>query len=221
MNLLGIRLRQRRRQLRLLQREVAGSDSASFLSKVENGAAYPSLKSLQNWAERLNTTSEELLGGLLLWEAAKHTVLLTEKCLGYLEYLPGSDRTTFLRKLAASAGSLSCPVPEPPQDPELQYLTAVVLLKRRQIPQAKSTVLKALAFTISPFRQILLLSLLCRIYQALNKTKERQNTEEKLRLALKTLNYQELLERLPPANSVTYADLALLKFSALHSCLNP
>ena len=115
MNLLGDRLRQRRRLLGLRQKDVAGPTSASFLSKVESGAAQPSLANLRDWADALGTTTSDLLGEHLVLEAAKHSILLTEQCLAYLDALPTSPLTNFLRELTISATSLSTPIPVRPK----------------------------------------------------------------------------------------------------------
>src|SRR5690554_2025792 len=106
MKLLGSRLRQRRRQMKLRQRDVASEGSASFLSKVENGAVYPSLNNLRDWSQTLGTTSGDLMGDSLVLEAAKHSILVPEKCHNYLNQLPNCFFTSFLRELTTSATSL-------------------------------------------------------------------------------------------------------------------
>lgn len=135
MELLGARLRQRRRQMKLRQGDVAGTHSGSFLSKVENGVAQPSLSNLRDWSEKLETTAGELLGEHLILEAAKQSLLMTRKCHSYLDRLRPSPTTHFLKELSASATALSVSVPEPPCDPELQHLTAKVLLHRGMVQE--------------------------------------------------------------------------------------
>lgn len=219
MSLLGLRLRQRRKQMRLRQKDIAGG-SSSFLSKVESGTATPSLANLTDWSNKLNTPAGELLGDHLVLEAAKQSILLTEKCLAFLDHLPSSNLTTFLRQLSISATSLSTPVPKPPQEPELQYLTTKVLLHRGMIIEAKELVIKALSADHFLWR-IHHLSLLCLIYEKLSETEKHKQAKEELLLSLQELDYDKLLHTLPDAEAVSIVDLDLLKLSALlqHSSL--
>lgn len=213
LSLLGSRLRIRRRQIRLNQREVAGESSASFLSKVENGVALPSLNSLQEWSQVLNATSGDLLGDHLVLEAAKQTVLITDKCLSYLDLLPCTKTTSFLRQLTSSANSLSMPVPAPPSDPELQYLTALTLMKRHLFAEAKELVLAVLATTQVSLWRIYHLSLLCQIYGELSEPSKQSEAERELKKILADLDYDKLLQTLPDGESLTVDDLKLLEFA--------
>lgn len=215
MRLLGSRLRQRRRQLKLHQKDVAGEQSASFLSKVENGAAHPSLKTLREWSQVLHTNPGHLMGDHLILEAAKYCILLTEKCHGYLDYLPVTLLTTFLRELSSSASSLSIRVPDPPPDPELQYLTAKVLLKRGMIQEAKEMAEGSLAQPCSPFIRIQYLSLLCLIYDELAEGTRRRQAQDDLRSALLELDHKKLVHKLPDADTLCVDDLNLLKLGVL------
>ena len=169
MELLGARIRHRRRQLKLKQSDVSGSNSASFLSKVENGSADPSLNSLRDWSEKLGVPAAELLGDHLLLEAAKHSILHPEICNRYLDKLKATPATCFLKKLSASAAALSIAVPEPPADPELQFLTAQVLRRRGMLQEAGELAERAIAYTYSPLLRISYLSLLCQIYGELDE----------------------------------------------------
>jgi len=215
MSLLGARLRLRRRQLGLRQKDVAGADSASFLSKVENGAAQPSLANLRDWAAVLNTTAGELLGDQLALEAAKHTILLTDKCLTYLDQLPASSLASFLRQLTSSATSLSTPVPAPPEDPSLEYLTAKVHLHRGEAERAETLLLKALTrIRTAPWR-IFHLSLLCQIYERLSEAAKKREVLAELQTALAQLDYEELLSSLPEPEFLSSLELDLLKLGAL------
>lgn len=215
MSLLGARLRQRRRQLGLRQRDVTGDDCASFLSKVENGAALPSLNSLRQWAAVLSTTAGDLLGDHLVLEAAKHSILLTDQCLTYLDQLPPSSLTEFLRQLTTSATALSVPVPDPPPDPSLEYLTALVHLHRGEAQAAEAVLLSTLARARSAPWRIFHLSLLCQIYAALSEPAKHRKASDDLRAALAELNHQQLLHTLPEAHLLSTWDLDLLKLSSL------
>ena len=62
----------------------------------------------------LSSTAADLIGDHLVLEAAKESILLTEKCHAYLRRLPATSLTSFLRDLSASASALSIPVPQPP-----------------------------------------------------------------------------------------------------------
>lgn len=215
MNLLGARLRQRRRQLGLRQKDVAGESSASFLSKAESGAAQPSLANLRDWADALGTTTSDLLGEHLVLEAAKHSILLTEQCLAYLDALPTSPLTNFLRELTISATSLSTPIPVPPQDPCLEYLTALVHLHRGTPHQAEEVLLQTLTRARTAPWRIFHLSLLCQIYAALSEPAKHRKASDDLRAALAELNHQQLLHTLPEAHLLSTWDLDLLKLSSL------
>lgn len=213
MNLLGSRLRQRRRQMRLNQRDVAGENSASFLSKVENGVAFPSFKNLRDWSQVLDTTLGDLLGDHLVLEAAKQTILVTDKCHGYLDLLPETKTTNFLRELSTSATSLSTPVPEPPADPEFQYLTAKVLRQRGLLEEAKALVLTVLASCQVSLWRIYHLSLLCQIHSELSEPLEQSLAEDELKNLLASLDQHDLLRTLPDGEALTKGDLDLLRIS--------
>lgn len=213
MRLLGERLRQRRRQMHLGQSLVAGPNTASFLSKVENGVAQPSLANLQTWSQKLETTMGDLLGDHLVLEAAKECILVTEKCHRYLDQLPEDRVTAFLRELSLSATSLSMTVPQSPTCPELEYLTATVLLHRGMFQEAKDLVEHALASPYPIFWQIYHLSLLCRIYAELSDPVQRKQTEDRLRQILGELDHQELINCLPEGGMLTLKELDLLKLS--------
>jgi len=218
MNLLGARLRQRRRQLGLRQRDVTGDDCASFLSKVENGAALPSLNSLRQWAAVLSTTAGDLLGDHLVLEAAKHSILLTDQCLTYLDQLPPSSLTEFLRQLTTSATALSVPVPDPPPDPSLEYLTALVHLHRGEAQAAEAVLLSTLARARSAPWRIFHLSLLCQIYERLGEPAKQRQALAELKDGLAQLNHAELLRTLPEPHLLSGLELDLLKLSALLQC---
>lgn len=215
MGLLGSRLRQRRKQMGLRQRDIAGVDRVSFLSKVERGASRPSLKSLEDWSLELKSTAADLIGDHLVLEAAKESILLTEKCHAYLRRLPATSLTSFLRDLSASASALSIPVPQPPPDPDLAYLTAKVLLHRGMTRDAQEIVEKWLSSPCPPLARIRHLSLLCLIYRELAESGKEQEAQDALRRTLLELDHQELLDTLPDACSLTASDLELLKVSAL------
>ena len=215
MQLLGSRLRQRRKWLRLRQGDVAGKASASFLSKVENGAASPSLSNLRDWSQRLNTSTAELIGDHLVLEAAKECILLTEKCHGYLDHLAPSPTTLFLRDLSSSATALSVPVPKPPADPELEYLTAKVLWHRGLLMEAKKLCERGLPNLLEPLLRIRYLTLLCLIYGGLDEGMKEDECLEHLRMTLRKLDRDILLRQLPEAESLSSSDLHLLTISAL------
>lgn len=211
MNLLGARLKQRRKQLGLRQKDVAG-ESASFLSKVEGGTAQPSLANLTTWSKALDTTAGNLLGDHLVLEAAKQSILLTDKCLHYLDQLPQTESTKFLRQLTISATSISTPVPTPPTDPELEYLTAKVLVHRSMLKEAQSLLAQTLKRSLSNWR-IHHLSLLCQIYESLGEQKKKDRVLEDLRRAMEELDYEHLIHALPEGEYLTSVHLDLLKLS--------
>jgi transcriptional regulator with XRE-family HTH domain len=216
MSLLGSRLRQRRRQMRLLQKDIAGKNRVSFLSKVESGAAQPSLSSLGDWSSKLGVLSADLIGDHLVLDAAKQSILRTEKCHEYLDCLPSSPLTTFLRELSASASSLSTDVPKPPPDSELEYLTAKVLAHRGMLLEAKTIIEGAVThLSCSPLMRIYHLSLLCRIYSELAKPARQREAQSRLRATLLELDHSELLDSLPDADHLTASDLELLRLSSL------
>ena len=220
MELLGARIRHRRRQLKLRQSDVSGSNSASFLSKVENGSADPSLNSLRDWSEKLGVPAAELLGDHLLLEAAKHSILHPEICNRYLDKLKATPATCFLKKLSASATALSIAVPEPPADPELQFLTAQVLRRRGMLQEAGELAERAIAYTYSPLLRISYLSLLCQIYGELDEAAKQKEVKEKLSLALVDLDHNTLLQNLPDPEAISTEDLALVTLSALIQTIN-
>lgn len=215
MKLLGQRIRRRRRNLLLHQKDVVGKDCASFLSKVENGVTYPSVKNLKDWSKSLKTTPSELMGDHLLLEAAKHTILLPKKCEEYLNRLPLDEVTSFLRTLSASVVSVSIPVPEPPEDAEMQYLTAQVYLKKNLPQNALHLVNQALNNGKHPLLHIKLLHLLYRIYEKLSLSKEMEKSYEELLSYLETFSYYKVIQDLPAADAITTLDLDLLKLSIL------
>ncbi len=215
MMLLGSRLRQRRRQMALQQKEVTGHNSASFLSKVETGAADPSLKTLRDWAAVLQTTPADLLGEDLILAAAKQTILAPHKCHAYLDQLPRTCLTTFLRELSTSATSLSISVPSPPQNPELHYLTARVLDHRGLTREAAELLEHALQKWCSPLWCIYYLSLLCQVYDKLSETTKKKRTEEALQNHIAALDPHKLMAALPNSPSITNDDLDLLRLSIL------
>ncbi|HHT43353.1 MAG TPA: helix-turn-helix domain-containing protein [Firmicutes bacterium] len=214
MNVLGSRLRQRRRQLGLRQKDVAGEESASFLSKVECGAAHPSLSNLRQWSSVLGTTASDLLGEHLVLEAAKHSILLTDQCLGYLDLLPSSELTDFLRGLTRSAASLSTPVPSPPPDPSLEYLTALVHLHRGRPDSAEEIILGTLSRARSTPWRIFHLSLLCLIYEGLSEPGKKQKAQEDLRSSLAELDHDQLLRSLSEPHLLSPVELDLIKLGA-------
>lgn len=215
MSLLGARLRQRRRQLGLLQKDVAGQDSASFLSKVENGFAHPSLANLRDWAAALETTAADLLGDHLVLEAAKQSILLTDKCLSYLDHLPPSPIRDFLRQLTMSATSLSTPVPDPPPDPSLEYLTAQVHLYRGEPQIAEEIAIRTLERACSLPWRFYHLALLCQIYERLHEVDKRQRALNELKACAAELDHDQLVHSLSEAGQLSAWELDLVRTSAL------
>ncbi len=213
MKILAARLRQRRRQLRLNQKDVAKIGSSSLLSKVETGTSQPSLKTLQEWAQALKTTTGDLIGDQLLLEAAKHTILDTEKCHSYLSFLPKTETTNFLKELSLSATSFTTQVPEPPPDAELQYLAAKVHLHKGTPKKAAVLAQKALSQDISPLWRICHLTLLCQVYEQLSEPAKRRKAKQELQTVLRR---KKTNVDLPSAAELTQTDLDQLK---LHSLL--
>ena len=218
MNVLGCRLRYRRRAMGLTQKEVAGQNSASFLSKVETGTVEPSLKTLRDWALLLDTTVSSLIGDELILKAAKLSILEPSKCHFYLALLPTSPQIEFLRRLSTSARSLSTEVPIAPQDPELMYLTARVFLQRGSPTQAESMAQAALALTNSPLWSIYCLTLLCQVYDKLSEPEQKKQTEQQLQKLLSSLDPEELFHTFPEDAAIPEEDIQLLQLSLV---LNP
>lgn len=215
MSLLGARLRQRRRQLGLLQKDVAGGDSSSFVSKVESGVALPSLANLAHWAGQLGTTAADLLGDHLVLEAVLHSVLNTEKCLAYLAYLPNSPYKDFVKELTISASSLSTPVPKPPPDPTLEYLAALVHCHRGEYREAESLLLHTLNRSKAAPWRFLHLALLCQVYEHYGEPSDQEQAKQELRQALAELDYDQLLLSLPEPEQLSSLDLFLLKVALI------
>lgn len=215
MKSLGQRIRRRRRSLFLHQKDVAGKNGTSFLSKVENGVTYPSIKNLKNWSPILKTTCGELIGDHLLLEAAKKTILAPRICEEYLKQLPLNEITSFLRELSASVISVSVPVPNPPEDVEMQYLTAQVYLKKNLPHDALILVNHALKQGKHPLLHIKLLHLLCRIYEELSQIKEMEKSYKELQSYLRAFTPNKVIQNLPPSDAITTLDLDLLKLSFL------
>jgi transcriptional regulator with XRE-family HTH domain len=213
--MLASRLKQRRRLLHLHQRDVtSGKISSSFLSKVENGSAYPSLRTLRKLAETLDTTKSDLLGDGLVLEAAKATILLTDKCHSYLANLPDTATTRFLRDLSTSATSLSTPVPVPPENVELQYLTAKLLVHRGDLSDAKFLLFQALDNTRNILWRIYLLSLLCQVHEELDEEQLQRKAVKELMQLLRKLDHHNLAANLPDGTQINSSDLDLIKLSS-------
>jgi transcriptional regulator with XRE-family HTH domain len=201
--------------MQMRQGDVASAESASFLSKVENGVAAPSLDTLRDWSNTLQTTAGDLLGDHLLLEAAKHCVLLTEQCHRYLDQLRPSSVTLFLRELSTSATSLSVSVPNAPADPELEYLTTQVLWHRGMVEEAMKQAEKNLSLIHAPLLRIRYLSLLCLIYDELDEENKKRKSIDTLRSSLQELDHATLLHQLPEADALRSSDLDLLTLSSL------
>jgi transcriptional regulator with XRE-family HTH domain len=146
MKLLGKRIRARRRQLRLTQRDIATAATSSFISRIERGHDLPSLEVLHAMAQHLQLTMAELLGDQLLLEAAKLTVLNPARCLAYLEYLPDTSITRFLECLTESVRNPLRPV-SPPPNYEMHFLAARVYAHRSHKDRAISTAQTGLQIT--------------------------------------------------------------------------
>lgn len=219
--MLGQRLRQIRRRLTLHQKQITETTSPSLLSKVETGKAQPSLESLRRWAVVLETTLGDILGDQLVLEAAKQTILITDKCHEYLAQLERTSVTEFLHKLSTCATSLATPVPTAPPDPELAYLTARVFIKRGEIRKAAECLESALNRCNSPLWRIHILFLLCQVYDTLSDPKQKRRTKKELSDHLAALDPEQLTEGLPPAECLNSSDLELLRLSLFLSFKTP
>ncbi len=218
MRILGSRIRYRRRQLGLAQKQVGSQNTASFVSKVENDQALPSLSLLDDWSITLETTVSDLIGDRLLWEAAALTVLHPEKCHHYLAFLPETQTRQYLEALSTSASSLSTPVPQPPPCPHLQYLAAKVLLHRNEMDQAAVICQQALD-TCDLVWRIHHLALLCQIWSRLGHIDEERAARSQLLTALSELNTEKAIASLPEADILTAAHIDLIKLSALYEII--
>ena len=210
MTLLGQRLRTRRRQLGYTQKDLATSTTGSFISRIERGHDLPSLHVLAELAAHLDSTSGELIGDLLVLEAAKLSVLIPQKCRVYLNELPSTSITQYLARLTTSIQKRE-PIPEPPQDPEMHFLAALGHIKQADVHLA------------------------CRLIQdGLQIAKPKPLTRNRLELLLGRLRHPNhtLLETLamvdhmknsaavlPPPELLTFEDIVMglfLQFEALH-----
>lgn len=215
MSLLGLRLRQRRRLLQLNQADVAGQSSASFLSKVENGVTSPSLRNLELWSEKLQTTCGELMGDHILLEAAKLSILDQKQCHSYLDQLPETTLSQFLRDLSSSASSLSSPLPPRPKDPELLYLYAKVLLNLGMLQDAQNLVEELLAQNIPTLWRVHHLALVCQIFGELGEIQKKEQAKAQMQALLADLDPKGLRQALPEAPMLRAEDLLLLQLSDL------
>ena len=214
MQYLGSRIRYRRRQMRLSQKQMALQNSASFVSKVETGQALPSLSILAEWSNTLETPISELIGDHLLWEAAALTVLHPEKCRRYLTYLPQTPIRQYIEDLSTCAVSLSIPVPKPPPHPCLQYSAAKVLLHRGEMEQAAALCQQALTAS-DPVWRIRHLALLSQIWTKLGKTDKAKAVRSQFLTVLGELDTERLTAQLPEGDRLTNHDLELVKLSLL------
>ncbi len=215
MQLIGKRIRNFRRSLLMNQKDIAGKRCTSFISRIENGVSIPSLKNLKEWSGLLRTTSSELIGDQVLLDIAKGTILQPEKCQEYLQHLPENETTTFIKNLSASVRSVSTPVPEPPQDAELQYLTAQVHLKKGFPHKALDLTNQALQGGKHPITHIRLLYLSYRIYEILGESHKMQEASESLHSYLKEYSYNKIIQNLPDPETVTSYDVDLFKLSLI------
>lgn len=215
MKLLGSRIRQRRRALHLHQADVVGPNSSSFLSKVENGSAYPSLKNLQEWSQKLQTTAGDLLGDHLILEAAKQSILLTKQCHRYLQFLPVTPLTIFLQDLSTCASSISSPLPDMPEDPELLYLYGQVLIQRGMLLEARDLSEEVLNRNLPTLWRFYHLSLVCQIYGELGENEKKGKTQGIIQSILKDLDHKTLLQFLPEPELICSHDLELLRISSV------
>ena len=152
------------------------------------------------------------------WKQPSTLSSLTDQCLTYLDQLPPSSLTEFLRQLTTSATALSVPVPDPPPDPSLEYLTALVHLHRGEAQAAEAVLLSTLARARSAPWRIFHLSLLCQIYERLGEPAKQRQALAELKDGLAQLNHAELLRTLPEPHLLSGLELDLLKLSALLQC---
>lgn len=197
MSLLGRRLKTRRRQYRLTQQQLAISTTASFISRVERGHDLPSIQVLSELAASLDTTAGELLGDILVLEAAKLTILNPNRCCMYLQELPSTSITRYLASLTTSVQKKS-PVPPPPQHPEMHFLAALAYASRGEITQAIKTARTGLSL---PSQQPLTKLRLELLQDALAKPSAARHTPE----LLKTKN--TCWSDLPPPELITFEDV--------------
>lgn len=143
MHLLCQRLKVRRKQRRLTQKHLAVTTTPSFISRIERGRDLPSLTGLRKMAAALDTTMGDLLGDLLVLEAAKLTILQPQHCLTYLKELPPTSITRYLASLTTSVQRGSS-VPTPPPNAEMHFLAALVHTSRGDTPEALKLIHKGI-----------------------------------------------------------------------------
>ncbi len=203
MNLLGRRLRIRRRQLGYTQEQLAESTTGSFISRVERGHDLPSLLVLKELAGRLETTTGELLGDLLALEAAKLSILIPRLCFTYLEELPPTSITQYLALLTTSVQKGST-VPAPPLDAELHFLAALVHTERVDFRNAVRLIETGLEISTAKPLTERRLTLLRRLL-----TKESKVNDKTLLVSRKLLNQlQDIAASLPPPDLLAFEDVS-------------
>lgn len=206
MELLGRRIRARRRQLRLTQKDLATATTSSFISRIERGKDFPSLQVLRTIAQSLLLTAGELLGDHLLLEAAKLSVLDAEQCQLYLNHLPETSITRYLASLTACSQNASKPIPSPPPDPEMHFLAALVALQRHNEPKARE--FAAAGIKLNPMNRPLTKVKLQALLQNLTAGLGQPCTTPASIVELLRRIQGSTSARLPHPESITYEDVA-------------
>ena len=213
---LGIQIRNRRQRLRMSQQKLAeGRWSRSYISQLESGKIQPSLDTLNQIAERLDTTVSDLVGDTVWLKLAKAFIFSPDKCRSYLEKLPKTSTTLFLEQLTDSLqtnAEISAPVPP---NAELYYLAGRVFNHRHEYAQAAAILERGVKFA-DRFWRLLIYCHLIEAYQGLGDEEHAGAASEKLESLfedianaedLRELVHRELRTENDPARAMELADL--------------
>lgn len=193
---LGVQIRNRRQRLRMSQQKLAeGRWSRSYISQLESGKIQPSLDTLNQIAERLDTTVSELVGDSVWLKLAKAFLFVPDKCRFYLEKLPQTSTTVFLEQLTNSLqtnAEISAPVPP---NAELYYLAGRVFNHRGEYAQAAAILERGVKFA-DRFWRLLIYRHLMEAYEGLGDDEHTTAAREKLEALFEDIQTAEDLRDL-------------------------
>ena len=180
--------------MRLSQEALAkGNWTRSYVSQIERGRILPSLQTLSQIANKLDTTSPNWSATKLLAKA-KAALLHPDICRQYLAQLPKTPTVIFLEQLTNSLltnNDLDCQLPP---NPELYYLTGRVLTFMKKYPQAEEVLQRGVRLFDSLWR-MLYLNQLCLIYEQQNDGEALAKAETELEGLAESAHTVQELER--------------------------
>ncbi|HOB09074.1 MAG: helix-turn-helix domain-containing protein [Limnochordia bacterium] len=193
--MIGDNIRLRRKKMRLSQEALAkGNWTRSYVSQIERGRILPSLQTLSQIANKLDTTVAELVGDQTTLAKAKASILQPDVCKQYLAQLPKTPTVIFLEQLTNSLltnNDLDCQLPP---NPELYYLTGRVLTFMKKYPQAEEVLQRGVRLFDSLWR-MLYLNQLCLIYEQQNDGEALAKAETELEGLAESAHTVQELER--------------------------